>query len=139
MSLDRRILTKIDRCIFSEFDRADSVQLAKIPVSDVVWSTWRRYCDVVGVTMGQGIAGLVVRELGTVVGSDADAGSVLGAELERRLTERTEEQRLLQTKRSPLTPAPKVGRNEWSPCGSGRKYEHCHGLSTRETNDMPSR
>ncbi len=23
--------------------------------------------------------------------------------------------------------SPKVGRNERCPCGSGRKYEHCHG------------
>jgi preprotein translocase subunit SecA len=22
---------------------------------------------------------------------------------------------------------PKVGRNEPCPCGSGRKYKHCHG------------
>lgn len=24
---------------------------------------------------------------------------------------------------------PKVGRNEPCPCGSGRKYKHCHGRS----------
>jgi uncharacterized protein YecA (UPF0149 family) len=24
----------------------------------------------------------------------------------------------------------KVGRNEPCPCGSGRKYKHCHGAST---------
>jgi hypothetical protein len=23
--------------------------------------------------------------------------------------------------------AAKVGRNHWCPCGSGRKYKHCHG------------
>ena len=23
--------------------------------------------------------------------------------------------------------APKVGRNDPCPCGSGRKYKHCHG------------
>jgi uncharacterized protein YecA (UPF0149 family) len=27
---------------------------------------------------------------------------------------------------------PKIGRNESCPCGSGRKYKHCHGpLSVR--------
>jgi preprotein translocase subunit SecA len=25
-------------------------------------------------------------------------------------------------------PAPKVGRNEPCPCGSGKKYKHCHGV-----------
>ena len=27
----------------------------------------------------------------------------------------------------------KVGRNERCPCGSGRKYRHCHGLAGRRT------
>jgi preprotein translocase subunit SecA len=25
--------------------------------------------------------------------------------------------------------APKVGRNDPCPCGSGRKYKHCHGAT----------
>jgi tetratricopeptide (TPR) repeat protein len=29
---------------------------------------------------------------------------------------------------APLRAAPKVGRNEPCPCGSGKKYKHCHGL-----------
>jgi len=58
----------IDWRIFAEFDHADGVQLVKVPLSDAVWSTWRRYCDIVGVTMGQGIGGLIAHELVTVVG-----------------------------------------------------------------------
>ena len=158
MTLDRGVLAKIDRRILSEFDHADGVQLAKVPVSNAVWSTWRRYCEVVGVTMGQGIAGLVAHELGTVVGRGGDEGSVFGAEVERRLATRTEgldvrerfltdreralraseqrlrtDERLLRAKRSPLASAPKVGRNERCPCGSGRKYKHCHGLAGRRS------
>jgi uncharacterized protein YchJ len=159
MTLDRGVLAKIDRRILSELDHAGGVQLAKIPLSDAVWSTWRRYCDAGQVTMGQGIAGLVVHELGTVVGRDGDEGSVFGVEFERRLAAhaedldtrerslnerdrllraseqrfRTEEQRLLETKRFPLTSAPKVGRNDRCPCGSGLKYKHCHGLPGRRT------
>jgi hypothetical protein len=60
MTLDRGVLAKIDRRILSELDHAGGVQLAKIPLSDAVWSTWRRYCDVVGATMGQGIGGAPV-------------------------------------------------------------------------------
>jgi preprotein translocase subunit SecA len=30
-------------------------------------------------------------------------------------------------RRSFVRPVPKIGRNEPCPCGSGRKYKHCHG------------
>jgi len=26
-----------------------------------------------------------------------------------------------------MNTAPKVGRNDACPCGSGKKYKHCHG------------
>jgi len=29
--------------------------------------------------------------------------------------------------RQPAQAAPKVGRNDTCPCGSGKKYKHCHG------------
>ena len=156
MTLDRGALAKIDRSILSEFDHAEGVQLVKVPVSDAVWSTWRRYCDAVGVTMGQGVAGLVVHELGTVVGRVADDGCVFGAEFQRRLATRVEDldarerrlnereralraseqrlrttERLIRVTRSRLAPTSKVGRNETCPCGSGLKYKHCHGLAGR--------
>jgi hypothetical protein len=108
--------------------------------------------------MGQGIAGLVVHELGTVVGRDGDDGSVLGVEMGQRLAARTEDldvrerclsdreralrtaeqrlrtdEQLLRTKRAPLASAPKIGRNERCPCGSGLKYKHCHGLAGRRS------
>jgi preprotein translocase subunit SecA len=28
---------------------------------------------------------------------------------------------------SPVREAAKVGRNAYCPCGSGKKYKHCHG------------
>jgi preprotein translocase subunit SecA len=28
---------------------------------------------------------------------------------------------------APVRAEPKVGRNEPCPCGSGKKYKHCHG------------
>ncbi len=32
------------------------------------------------------------------------------------------------TKKRPVTrPGQKVGRNDPCPCGSGKKYKHCHG------------
>ena len=32
-----------------------------------------------------------------------------------------------QAKREPVRTGPKVGRNQPCPCGSGKKYKHCHG------------
>ena len=32
-----------------------------------------------------------------------------------------------QAKQKPVRVAPKVGRNEPCPCGSGKKFKHCHG------------
>jgi preprotein translocase subunit SecA len=30
-------------------------------------------------------------------------------------------------KQAPIKVAPKIGRNDPCPCGSGKKYKHCHG------------
>lgn len=75
MTLDRGILGKIDRRIFAEFSDVTATQAVKVPLSEASWSTWRRYCQVVGLTMGEAVAGLVVYELWTVVDVPADAGS----------------------------------------------------------------
>ena len=83
MTVDRRLLAKVDRRLLSEMDHADGVQLVKVPVSDAVWSTWRRYCDAVGISMGRGLAVLLHHELASVVDEDLD---VLGQRLEQRET-----------------------------------------------------
>jgi hypothetical protein len=67
MPLDRGTLTRIDHRAFVELDHSDGVQVVKVPVSDALWSTWRRYCDVLGITMGQAVADLIGHELATVV------------------------------------------------------------------------
>lgn len=51
MALERRLLARIDRRLLSEMDHEKGVQLVKVPVSDAVWSTWRRYCDAVDVEL----------------------------------------------------------------------------------------
>ncbi len=60
MGLDRGTLAKIDRKAFAELNHADGVQAVKVPVSDAVWSTWRRYCEAMGLSMGEGVAGLIL-------------------------------------------------------------------------------
>ncbi len=147
MTLDRGTLAKVDRQVLSALDHGQGMQLVKVPLSEAVWSTWRRYCDAVGVTMGAGIAGLIAHELGTLVNQGEHHGAVFGPEMqrqlvarsaaldvrERRLDEREQSlrasERLLRARTRPLElPArPSVGRNDPCPCGSGFKYKRCHG------------
>jgi hypothetical protein len=147
MGLDRGTLSKIDRRVFAELGHTVATQTVKVPLSDAMWSTWRRYCQAIGVTMGEGIAGLVDQELGALVNDDGHHGVVFAPELERRLVARLEaleirerrldnreqslraSERLLRARTRPLELPSKssVGRNDPCPCGSGFKYKRCHG------------
>jgi hypothetical protein len=122
--------------------------MVRVPVSEAMWSTWRRYCQALGVSMGRAVAGLVVHELGAVTDPDAGGGTVYAAEMQRWFVTRAEgldarerrldtrertlraSERRLRARATPLgSPvAVKVGRNEPCPCGSGFKYKRCHGL-----------
>ena len=147
MALDRGTLAKIDRRVFAELGHTRATQTVKVPLSDAMWSTWRRYCEAIGLTMGEGIAGLVDQELGALVSKDEPHGAIFAAELERRLAARSEaleirerrldereqslreSERLLRARTRPveLPSRPSVGRNDPCPCGSGYKYKRCHG------------
>lgn len=154
MALDRGTLARIERRLFMELDHSDGVQVVKVPVSDAAWSTWRRYCDALGITMGQAVAGLISHELATVVG-DAPDGHVFDLEgasrqrmeqfdnRERELSDRAAQllktEELLREREARLLRkaaeaagsriVTKVGRNEPCPCGSGLKFKRCHGQS----------
>jgi hypothetical protein len=154
MALDRGTLAKIDRRVFTELDHSDGVQVVKVPVSDAVWSTWRRCCDALGLTMGQAVAGLLSHELATVVDdvpksvfdlqrASKERASRLDAherELDYRAAQLCRVEGLLRSREARLqrrTMSPSgartvvgVGRNEPCPCGSGLKYKRCHGLPT---------
>ncbi len=153
--MDRGALARIDRSLLTEFDHSGGVQLVKVPASDAVWSTWRRYCDAVDVTMGAGIAALIEHELEMVVGDGPGDAVVLvealadrSDRLERRVVDLEAElasrERELTLKRQRLEGlerrlraaqarlvwsggAWKMGRNDPCPCGSGVKYKRCHG------------
>ena len=43
MTLNRQTLAKIDKQVLSQMGHGEGVQLVKVPVSEAVWSTWRRY------------------------------------------------------------------------------------------------
>ena len=159
MALDRGTLTKIDRRVFAELNHTSGVQAVKVPVSDALWSTWRRYCEAIGLSMGDGVAGLITHELETVVSSDGTDAVVFAEQVHRlgkkrasrldagqhELDARTDvlrrkEEHLrawehrLQTQRlagGRVQGQAKVGRNERCPCNSGLKYKHCHSLPGR--------
>jgi hypothetical protein len=161
MALERGTLRRIDRRVFAELADTGGVQAVKVPVSDAVWSTWRRYCVAVGLSMGEGVAGLVAHELETVVGDGDDAGDVFADRVARRVEERASRldgrereldaraerlrirevhlaawERQIRTQRTPgasTRTVAKVGRNERCPCGSGRKYKYCHGAAGSRT------
>ena len=146
MTLNRQTLAKIDKQILSQLDHELGVQLVKVPVSDAVWSTWRRYCEAALIPMGRALAVLLHQELASLVEKDLDGtGTMLGerealvaageaavAGREREVATREKalairEQRLAaQTKptAAPLTvPVAKLGRNELCWCGSGKKVQ----------------
>ncbi len=161
MALDRGTLTRIDRRVFAELSHIGGVQAVKVRVSDAVWSTWRRYCEAVGLSMGEGVAGLIAHELEAVVRDGGDAGDVFADQVaaraeerasrldgrERELDARAERLRdkeahlaawenQIRMQRMPgasTRTVKKVGRNERCPCGSGRKYKHCHGQAGSRT------
>jgi uncharacterized protein YecA (UPF0149 family) len=154
VALQRGTLARVDRRVFVELDHFGGMQAVKVPVSDAVWSTWRRYCEALGFTMGQAIAVLMDHELATVVDEAPDRVFDLQTALEERadrldvrergLDERENQLRraedLLRGREARLrhssasipsaTPAVRVGRNEACPCGSGFKYKRCHGAPT---------
>ncbi len=148
-------LARIDQRIFAALERGDGVRVVKVPVSLTVWSTWRRYCEAMDLTVGEAVARLIVAELETVIDDTGVTAGEVAAELadkaaERaaRLDARDEElkarARRLKWKEDHLSSwgpvrhsapatttharyAVKVGRNERCPCGSGDKFKYCHG------------
>ncbi len=123
--------------------------------------TLTRYCAALGLSMGEGVAGLIAHELETVVRDGGDAGGVFADRVAARVEERASRldgrereldaragrlrikevhlavwERQIRTQRMPGAPVravTKVGRNERCPCGSGRKYKYCHGAAGSRT------
>lgn len=155
--LPRGRLARIDQRLLATLDHADAIQTVKVPVSDAMWSTWRRYSEAMGLTMGEAVAGLIVAELETMVDAEGTTAAELAEQLIARTDERSSqldarqrglevqaeglrrrEERLWaweQQLRKPPTVGVesgfggKVGRNERCPCGSGLKHKRCHARS----------
>ena len=147
MDLDRGTLAKIDRSVLSRLDHGKRYRMVRVPVSEAVWSAWRRYCAAIGISMGRAISTLIEQDLRTVINQGGEE-PVFSAEVENRLGERQaaldkrehvlkererwlrESERRIRARREPgglPADVAKVGRNDRCPCESGLKYKRCHG------------
>ena len=63
MDLDRGVLARIDRRLLAGLDRDERFQMVRVPVTPAKWSTWKRYCDAAGISMGRAIVALIDHEL----------------------------------------------------------------------------
>lgn len=85
MDLDRGTLARIDRRLMAGLDQDETFRMVRVPVTEAQWSTWKRYCDAAGISMGRAIMMLIERELVSSFGESTGEGPPV-------LAERAEEQ-----------------------------------------------
>jgi hypothetical protein len=89
MSLERNRLARIDRRLLAGLDRDESFRMVRVPVTAAKWSTWKRYCDTAGISMGRAIVALIEHELLGALGEGDDEGvAVLADQVEEQLAAR---------------------------------------------------
>ena len=54
--------------------------MVRVPVTEAKWSTWKRYCDTAGISMGRAIMALVERELVSAFGDSSGNDSPVFAQ-----------------------------------------------------------
>lgn len=91
MDLTRQTLANIDRRLLAELTDEEGSQPSRLPISPALWSTWNRYCDVVGIPMGRAIVAMIKMELASVVEEELEHESAVIAERKRQLDERARE------------------------------------------------
>ena len=52
MDMDRGTLARIDRRLLAGLGDDEAYRTLRVPTTGAKWSTWKRYCDSVGVSMG---------------------------------------------------------------------------------------
>ncbi|MGF1617243.1 MAG: SEC-C metal-binding domain-containing protein [Acidimicrobiia bacterium] len=79
MTLSRQVLRKIDDALRSELDQETGEWMAKVPISGATKVVWQRYCQAVGVGMGE------------VAGEDAETLADRRNARDEELTDRVQE------------------------------------------------
>ena len=89
MDLDRGTLARIDRKVVSGLGNDEVYRTVRVSATEATWSTWKRYCDAAGLSMGQAIMVLIGNELHTVIAEPVgDGGPVFAGLTEQRLLSR---------------------------------------------------
>ena len=89
MDLDRGTLARIDRKVASGLAHNECYRTLRVPVSEATWSTWKRYCDAAGISMGRAVMVLIGNELRSVIAeSTGDEGPAFAGQAEERLASR---------------------------------------------------
>ena len=66
MDLDRGVLARLDRKLLAGLGQNETYRMVRVPATAAKWSTWKRYCDSAGISMGRAIVALIDRELVSV-------------------------------------------------------------------------
>jgi hypothetical protein len=86
MNLDRGTLARIDRKVVSGLGHDEVCRTVRVSAAEATWSTWKRYCDAAGISMGRAVMALISNELRAVVDEPVGDGGPVFAELtEERL------------------------------------------------------
>jgi len=92
MDLERGVLARIDRKLLAGLGGDEAYRMVRVPVMASKWSTWKRYCESAGVSMGRAVVALIDRELVSVFGDHTgDYLPVLAEQAEEELTRRQEQ------------------------------------------------
>jgi hypothetical protein len=92
IDLDRGVLARIDRKLLAGLGQNETYRMARVPVTASKWSTWKRYCDSAGISMGRAIVTLIDRELVSVFGDHiGDHRPVFAEQAEEELARRQEQ------------------------------------------------
>ncbi len=86
MDLGWGTLANIHRKLLAGLGRDERYRMVRLPISDALWATWKRYCSAAGIPMGRAVVALIAHELETVVeGRDDAAHRVLAGRAQERL------------------------------------------------------
>ncbi len=86
MDLDRGTLARIDRKVVAGLGHDEAYRTVRVSATEATWSTWKRYCDAAGISMGRAIMVLIHNELRTVIAEPGGNDGAVFAELtEERL------------------------------------------------------
>jgi hypothetical protein len=73
MDLDRGTLARVDRRLLAGLGQDETFRMVRVSATEALWSTWKRYCDAAGISMGRAIMALVEGELVSIFGESAVA------------------------------------------------------------------